>query len=115
MNGKWIVCAILILLVAAPLKVIAGSTSLEGGTLHGAFVGEWNMAPYTNKLATAADWIITRPRIKDKAYYSRIIQNLRPYAFELVQCVNQSTADEGFDSSMSVAELATSCMILKGW
>ena len=115
MNGKWVVCAILILLAATPLKVIAGGASLEGGTLNGAFVGEWKMAPYTNKLATAADWIITRPRIKDKAYYSRIFQNLRPYAFELVQCVNQSTAGEGFDSNMSVAELATSCMILKGW
>jgi len=110
-----IVSAFAILMLAVPLKVTAGGKWHEGGKLHGAFVGQWNLSTYANKLATAADWIITRPRIKDKAIYSRIFLNLRPYAFQLVQCVNQSAVSEGFDSSRNVAELAANCMIMNGW
>ena len=98
-----------------PMVVIAGDRWQEGGNLHGAFVGQWKLAPYTNKLATAADWIVSRPRLKDKAIYTRMLNNLRPFAFELVQCVNESTTSEGFDSNRSVADLASTCMILKGW
>ena len=114
---KRIVTAILlsVFISTVPMDVTAGDRWQEGGNLHGAFVGQWKMAPYSNKLATAADWIATRPRIKDKAIYNRMLNNLRPFAFELVQCVNESTAAESLDSNRSASELAATCMILKGW
>ncbi len=33
----------------------------EGGNLHKTSVGEWRTATYENKLATTADWSISRP------------------------------------------------------
>ncbi len=39
------------------------------------------MATDTNKLATAAAWITFQPKIKDKAYYARMIKDLMPQAF----------------------------------
>jgi len=102
-------------LLASTVESMAADRWQRGGNLQSAFVGQWNMAPYANKLATAALWIESRPRIKDKTVYRRMLENLRPFAFELVQCVDQSAASEGFESDRSVADLASTCMILKGW
>ena len=106
-------------LFASLLAVAANSRAAdrwqERRTLQGAFVGQWKMAPYTDKLATAANWILARPRIKDKTVYRRIVENIRPFAFELVQCVDEYAADEGFKSHVSAADLASDCMISKGW
>lgn len=111
---------ILIGVLFASLLVVVGNSRAadrwqERGTLQGAYVGQWKMAAYTDKLATAADWILARPRIKDKTVYRRIIENIRPVAFELVQCVDRYAADEGFESNRSAADLASDCMISKGW
>jgi len=103
------------LMLAIPLQMSAASQWHEGGNLQGAFVGQWKMAAYTNKLATAAAWITFQPKIKDKAFYTRMIQNLRPQAFELVQCVDRSAAAEGYYSRTNVDELAASCLLLLEW
>ncbi len=103
------------LMLAIPLQMSAASQWHEGGNLQGAFVGQWKMAAYTNKLATAAAWITFQPKIKDKAFYTRMIQNLRPQAFELVQCVDRSAATEGYYSRTNVDELAESCLLLLEW
>ncbi len=103
------------LMLAIPLQISAASQWYEGENLQGAFVGQWKMAAYTNKLATAAAWITFQPKIKDKAFYTRMIQNLRPQAFELVQCVDRSASAEGYYSRTNVDELAESCLLLLGW
>jgi len=97
-----------------PFAVYAGGKWYENGTLHRASVAEWNRATYANKLATAADWAITRPQIKTKVKNSGSIDTLRPFASQLVTCVNEAAAGQGY-GSMSVAEVAASCMILMGW
>jgi len=109
------VFAFAFLMLAIPLQLSAASQWHEGGNLQGAFVGQWKMAAYTNKLATAAAWITFQPKIKDKAFYTRMIQNLRPQAFELVQCVDRSAAAEGYYSRTNVDELAESCLLLLEW
>ena len=103
------------LILAIPLQMSAASQWHEGGNLQGAFVGQWKMAAYTNKLATAAAWITFQPKIKDKAFYTRMIQKLRPQAFELVQCVDRSAAAEGSYRRTNVDELAESCLLLLEW
>ncbi len=103
------------LILAIPMQTSAASQWHKGGNLQGAFVGQWKMATYTNKLATAATWITFQPKIKDKAFYTRMIQNLRPQAFELVQCVDRSAAGEDYTSRTNVDELAETCLLLLQW
>ena len=110
-----LVFAFTFLMLAVPLQMSAASQWYEGGGLQGAFVGQWNMATYTNKLATAAAWITIQPKIKDKAFYTRVIQKLRPQAFELVQCVDRSATVEGYYSRTIVDELAENCLLLLQW
>jgi predicted Zn finger-like uncharacterized protein len=86
----------------------------EGGTLHRATVSQWKRSAYSNKLATAADWAANLPRIKAEVTRSGNIETLRPFASNLVVCVDEAAAGEGY-GSMSVAELAAGCAILMGW
>lgn len=102
-----------LIFVMSPLLATAGKW-YQGGTLHRASVNEWNNASYSNKLATASDWASTRPTIKAKVRNSGDIDTLRPYATELVECIDNAAAGKGY-SNMRVSELAASCMILMGW
>lgn len=86
----------------------------EGGTLHRSNVDEWNNATSSNKLATASDWAISSSKIKTKVTSSGNMDTLRPFASELVQCVNEAAAAKG-SGSMNASELATGCIVLKGW
>ena len=104
-----------LLMLGFALPMSAARQWYEGKNLQGAFVGQWKMATYTNKLATAAAWITFKPKIKDKAYYARMIKDLRPQAFELVQCVDRSAADEDYTSRTNVNELAERCLLLLNW
>lgn len=105
---------LMIVLFIFPLFVSADNSWYEGGTLHRATVSQWNKASYANKLATAADWAMIRPKIKDKVEQSRDMETLKPFAVELVQCVNEAAAGKGYDN-MKVSELAASCIILMKW
>lgn len=96
-----------------PLSGIAGSW-YEGGTLHRATVSQWNKASYSNKLATAADMALSSSKVKAKVRASGSVDTLKPFAVELVACVNEAAAGQGY-GHMSVAELAASCMVLMGW
>lgn len=103
-----------VLFLAIPFIVCAEGKWYENGTLHRGSVADWNRATYANKLATAADWAITRPQVKKKVKNSGSIDTLRPFASELVTCINEAAAGQGYGSK-SVAEVAASCMILMGW
>ena len=103
------------LMLGIALPMSTASQWHEGRNLQGAFVGQWKMATYTNKLVTAAAWITFQPKIKDKAYYTRMIKNLRPQAFELVQCVDRSAAAEDYTSRTNVDDLAEQCLFSLNW
>lgn len=107
------VFSLMVLAIALPMS--AASQWHNGKNLQGAFVGQWKMATYTSKLATAAAWISFQPKIKDKAIYARMIQNLRPQTFQLVQCVDRSAADEDYNSRTNVDDLAERCLFLLEW
>ncbi|MBN1841245.1 MAG: hypothetical protein JW883_03055 [Deltaproteobacteria bacterium] len=112
--NKIISPALILFFLVNPFVVYAGSEWYENGTLHSASVAEWNAATYSNRLATAADMALSRPQIKAKVKNSGSIDTLRPFAIELLSCVNEAAAGPGY-GSMRMAELAASCMILMGW
>ena len=86
----------------------------EGGTLHRSTVQDWNKATYENKLATAADMALNSDKIASKVKSSGNIDTLRPYAQQLVTCIDEASAGQGYQN-MKIAEIAASCMILMGW
>ncbi|MEI7637497.1 MAG: hypothetical protein WCJ37_09340 [Syntrophus sp. (in: bacteria)] len=106
------VMSILIILNSS-LLLTAGEW-YQGGTLHKATVSGWNKASYSDKLATAADWDTTIPKIRNKVQSSGDMNTLRPYASELVQCVDKAASGMGY-SNQGAAELAAGCQILMGW
>ncbi len=110
---KLISSALIVFFLVIPFVVYAGGKWYENGTLHRGSVAGWNRATYANKLATA-DWALTRPQIKAKVMNSGSVDTLRPFAIELVTCVNEAAAGQGY-GSMSLTELAAGCMILMGW
>jgi hypothetical protein len=97
-----------------PLIVCASGNWYGNGTLHRASVAEWNKATYANRLATAADWSISRPQIKAKVKNSGSMDTLKPFAVELVSCINEAAAGKDY-GNMSATEIAAGCMILMGW
>jgi len=111
---KFISPVLVLFFLVIPFVVYAGGEWYENGNLHSVSVTEWNRATYANRLATAADWAITRPQIKAKVKNSGSIDTLRVFAIELVTCVNEATAGQG-SSYMSVSSVAAGCMILMGW
>lgn len=86
----------------------------EGGFLHRANVGEWRGATYSNKLATAADWAMTHRRVKARVMGSGSIANARPYAVDLVRCIDEAAGPSGY-AHLRVTELATACMVSLRW
>lgn len=92
----------------------ADSEWYSGGTLHRATVGEWRSAPRRDKLATAADWALAHDRVKNKVMRSGSMQTLRPFAADLVACVDSAAGSSG-NNSLRVSRLAASCMVLLGW
>lgn len=111
---KFILPALVTFFLVIPLLANAGGRWYQNGTLHSASIAEWNSSTYANKLATAADWAVSRPQIKAKVENGGSIDILRPFAVELVTCVNEAATGKGY-SSMSVSELAAGCMVLMGW
>ena len=86
----------------------------EGGSLHRANVGQWRRATYSNKLATAGDWAMTHPRVKAKVMGSGSIENARPYAVDLVRCVDAAAGPSGY-AGLGVSQLAAVCTVSLGW
>ncbi|MBU2547487.1 MAG: hypothetical protein KKB20_03665 [Proteobacteria bacterium] len=105
---------LLVFIMTSSSTCIAGSHWYENGTLHKASVAEWNKATYENKLATAADWLLTTPQAKAKIQIDGSIDILKPYAVKLVECINDATSDKGY-GKMSVVEWASSCLMLIRW
>lgn len=86
----------------------------QGGNLHSASVSQWQEAKYSNKLATAGDWALSQPRIAKIVKNSGTMNTGKFYAKELMKCVDEASAGEGY-GNINVSELAASCMILMKW
>ena len=86
----------------------------EGGSLHRANVGEWRRATYSNKLATAADWALTHRGVKARVMGSGSIANARPYALDLVRCIDAAAGPSGY-AQLRATELAAACTVTLGW
>jgi len=85
-----------------------------GGSLHQSNISEWKAASHANKLATAADWVLVAPKIKALAQNSNV-EVLKPFAQELVTCVNEATEGHEQSDHSKTAEIATMCMMLMGY
>lgn len=86
----------------------------QNGSLHRSSVAEWKSATYENKLATASDWAINSSKIKEKVMKSGSMDTLKPFAAELVTCVNNAASGQGYGNTKTI-ELAATCMVLMGW
>ena len=113
MRNSLFAIVILSLLFVMPSYVMASDWYI-GGTLHKSDVRQWNQATYVNKLATAADMALGAKKVKIKVMRSGSVETLRPYAEQLVQCVNEAAAGKGYERTR-ISELAAGCMILMCW
>jgi hypothetical protein len=86
----------------------------ENGTLHRANIQQWNSASYANKVATSADMAISHSKVSGKVRNSGNMSTLRPYAFELLTCINETSAGKGYET-MKISEIAAMCIILMKW
>jgi hypothetical protein len=57
---------------------------------------------------------LSSPKIKTKVKNSGSIDTLRPFAIELVSCIDEAAAGQDY-GNMEVAEVAAICMISMGW
>ncbi len=97
-------------------QAIQNSYWYEGGTLHKTNITGWNKATYSDKLATCADMALTRSWINTKVQQSGDIDTLKPYANELLACINETASDpKPSYENMRVSEIAVLCMILMKW
>ncbi len=94
----------------------------NGGNLHSATAIEWSKAEYTNKLATAGDFI--SKMWLDKNFSDKVkIKNMddaKVYADGLVKCVDTTITGkngklEATTKNTSITEISVMCMVLAGW
>ena len=104
---------------ATPEPTLTPTPSLEwyeGGTLHEGTIGEWKRASAHDWLATAADfaYLLLQDQGHDLTSIGGL-DGLRPYAEDIVTCVNESTVGlDALDDSLKTAETALLCVTLMG-
>ncbi len=103
----------------------------KGGTLHDKTALEWQKASNANKLATCADFItkavisgMLKESLKTKldTTKEKYIQELRPYAEELVDFLNAATekdndpvVNQKLFANQKVSEIAIMGMMMMDW
>lgn len=116
-----IVCLAFLVHVQAQAQQVTEDNWYKGGNLHEKRVRDWRVATYRNKLATCADFVangaknkIFVPKVQNAIQYR---EDIKPYAKELVDFINEATAAEG--TSIFVDEridtMALTGMKLMGW
>ena len=83
----------------------------EGGTLHTSPAKQWLTAPYRDKMATAADWVVT---IRGEDHYDWQVANAIPDAKAMVTCLNEALAGPVVPKD-KLSTLAAICGRLMGW
>lgn len=114
MKKVFSVGCIFILILMNPLLATAKEW-YEGGTLHSANVDGWRSADGFDKLATASDWVGSRPKAQEKIKKSDdALVTLHRFSNRVVKCVDRAAHEEGFGNN-TVRGLAEGCMSLMGW
>ncbi len=99
--------------ILTPMHLLAAGQWYQGGNLHKSTPNEWKSASFSNKLATSADWALTRPAIVKAVRKSGDIDNAKIYANQLLTCIDKAL--DGVNIGGNTSEIAASCMILMGW
>lgn len=85
-----------------------------GGTLHRVTLGRWQHSSYENKLATAATWVLMQPGVRKIGRKSSSMNSVRPYAEELVGCIDKVSGAPP-NNTQTASSLAAACMVSLGW
>jgi hypothetical protein len=86
------------------------------GTLQAVQAAEWLAATPADRLATAADWALAFPEVRNALRASRDQNELSHFASTLRDCVTDAARDElSAGRSTSTADIAAACGVLLGW
>ena len=96
-----------------PMFSMAGQWYI-GGNLHEVSIGRWQRSTYENKLATAATWALMQPEVRKISSRSSSMNSVRPYAMELVSCMDRVSGKSG-KNHITASNLAADCMVTMGW
>ena len=102
-----------LLIFTAPQASIARHWYV-GGDLYQATAWQWQNSSYENRLATAANWALMQPSIRKVSRKSSSMETVKPYAIELVACIDRVSAGEDYKEE-KVSSLAAACMASMGW
>ena len=94
-------------------SVHASGEWYEGGTLQKASLSQWNKSTLKNKIATSADWAITREKILNVVQKTGTMETLKIFAVDVALCVDEVAAPG--DIKGSAPDIAGGCMMLMGW
>ena len=89
----------------------------KGGTLHDAYIADWQDANYENKLATCGDWMakLCGPK-SNNINKIQSINELKEKSEQLIICVDGATSDiENYLENLEIREIALNCMMLMGY
>ena len=90
----------------------------QGGGLEDDLMADWRVATDHARLATAADMVVVALSENHPDWQ---VDDYRPYAEELVQCLNgamaspESLGDFKAVDSLKVADMAAACILLLEW
>lgn len=86
------------------------------GSLQAVEAAQWMAAPLADRLATAADWSLAFPEVRNAVRASRDRHELQRFASTLSDCVSDAARDEvAAGRSTSTADIAAACGVLLGW
>ena len=86
----------------------------SGGTLHDAHGLEWQQAPDSNWLATAADLVTAVAKGGDTKIPDGTVENVRPYAEQLAACITEATQTK-VGAMVPVQDMAELCVVSMEW
>lgn len=95
--------------INSPLASSASSSSssswFSGGTLHKSYVAEWRKASYTNRLATAADFVAATQEVD----YSNL-NEFKAWATDLETCISTAVSGGDVDTEL-VSFISSLCTV----
>jgi len=115
-NKKLLIIGIAILLLAScggntkpdPTSSLHKNEWYSGGTLHKSIIAEWRGATDKNKLATCSDFMASVDN-------SVSMDVLKVRSQQLVQCIDEVTADVENTNQEAVTTIASLCLIEMGY
>ena len=98
------------------LSDFAGLSQAHAGSLQAVEASAWLAASPSNRLATAADWALAFPSVRDAVRTSVDPDELQRFARDLSACVSSAAADEAAAGrETSTSDIAAACAVLLEW